>query len=182
MTNDPDRIRADIEQTRNELSDDVDAVRERVRPSTMARRQGDRVRGAMGSVKDRVMGAASDATSTGGDAASSVRDTASAMTDKAGAAPAMVRDRMAGNPLAAGVIAFGVGWLASTVIPASRAERRAAQTVKEQATGMAQQASSIAREMADDLREPARESVDAVRSSAQDAVRTVRDEHSNDER
>jgi hypothetical protein len=178
MTNDPDRIRADIEQTRNELSEDVDAVRERVRPGTMARRQGERVRGAMGGLKDRVMGAASDVASTGGGAASSVRDTASTMTGKAGEAPAMVRERTAGNPLAAGVIAFGAGWLASTVIPASRAERRAAQTVKEQASGMAQGASSMARDLADDLREPARESVDAVRSTAQDAVQTVRDERS----
>jgi hypothetical protein len=180
MTNDPDRIRADIEQTRTELSDNVDAVRERMRPGAMARRQGERVRGTMSGVKDRIMGAASDASSTGGDLASSVAGTASTMTEKAGEAPAMVLRRTEGNPLAAGLIAFGAGWLASTVIPASRAERRAAAAVKEQASGVSQEASSMAREVADELREPARESVEAVRSTAQDAAQTVREERQTD--
>ncbi len=180
MTNDPDRIRADIEQTRDELSNNVDAVRERMRPGTMARRQGERVRGAVGGVKDRVMGVASDVASTGGDAASAVAGTASSMTDKAGDAPAMVRRQTEGNPLAAGLIAFGAGWLASTLIPASRAERRAGAAVKDRTFGLAQEASSMAREVADDLREPARESAEAVRSTAQEAVQTVREERRTD--
>ena len=60
----PDEIRADIERTRYNLSNDVDAMAEKVTPSNVAQRQVDKVRdavgGAMDNVRDRVMGTADD--------------------------------------------------------------------------------------------------------------------------
>ena len=45
----------------------------------------------------------------------------------------MIRQKSEGNPLAAGLIAFGVGWLASSLIPATRREQQVASQVKEKA-------------------------------------------------
>ena len=61
MSDSPDAIRADIEQTRRELGSDVDALADKVSPSKIVDRQTDKVKQAFGSVRDRVMGAADDA-------------------------------------------------------------------------------------------------------------------------
>ena len=58
MSDSPDEIRANIERTRSELGSDVDALADKVNPSKIVDRQVDRVRGAFGSVRERVMGAA----------------------------------------------------------------------------------------------------------------------------
>ena len=105
-TNDPDAIRADIERTRAELSDDVNALADEVNPKNMARRQASKVTDALGSAKDKVMGTASDAGSSVG---STVGDAVSSVGDAASNAPRMVRTETRGNPLAAGVIAFEAG-------------------------------------------------------------------------
>ncbi len=171
-TNDPDRIRADIEQTRYELSNDVDALRDKVSPGNAVRRQRVRMRHAVTGVKDRVMGVAEDAQSRGQSTVSSVGETAAH-------APTMVRERTEGNPLAAGLVAFGVGWLASTVIPASSAERRAATALKEQAEPVKREVTEAAKQVVDDLREPAQEAVESVKSTASDAAGNVKDEGSS---
>ena len=59
---DPEEIRADIERTRASLSENVDRLSESATPSNVAQGQVDKVKDAAGSVKDRVMGAASDVT------------------------------------------------------------------------------------------------------------------------
>ena len=64
----PDEIRADIERTRAELGQDVDALADKVTPSKIAERQTRKVRRALTSVKDRVMGVASDIGDTAHDA------------------------------------------------------------------------------------------------------------------
>ena len=63
MSNDPDVIRAQIESTRAGLSDDVNELGQKVSPSQIAKRQGERIKGAAVSVKDRIMGSADAAKS-----------------------------------------------------------------------------------------------------------------------
>ncbi|HEY9409125.1 MAG TPA: DUF3618 domain-containing protein [Jiangellaceae bacterium] len=172
MTNDPETIRRDIERTRDELSEDVDAVRERLSPRRAARRQTRRMRTTMAGMKDRVMGVVSDVESAGGSAVSTMGDAASE-------APAIARRRTEGNPLAAGLISFGLGWLVATVIPATRQEREAAQALKERAGGLTDEVSGMARQVAEDLKEPAQEAVESVKTSAAEAARTVREEGSS---
>ena len=101
MSTDPDLIRADIERTRANLSDDVNALADEVNPKNVVRRKTRKVTGAFGSMKDSVMGTASEAQGTAGDALHSVGEAAAN-------APAQVSRRTQGNPLAAGLIAFGV--------------------------------------------------------------------------
>src|SRR6478735_3006302 len=109
MSNNPDEIRSNIEETRRELGTNVDALADKVSPSKIAERQADKVKGAFRSAREHVMGSASDARDS---ASSTVSDTA----DKAQSA-------VKGNPLAVGLIAVGIGWLAASLIPASDAEK-----------------------------------------------------------
>jgi len=126
MSNDPDQIRSEIAATRGELSSNVNALTESVKPGNVARRQADKVTGAVSGLKDRVMGASDDAMSSTGDSLGSAKDAASAV-------PAKARSGTRGNPVAAGLIAFGAGWLLGSLLPASSAEQQAAGTLKDKA-------------------------------------------------
>jgi hypothetical protein len=89
------------------------------------------------------------------------------------AAPDTVKARAAGNPLAAGLIAVGVGWLVGSLMPASSAERHAAGQVKEQAAPVL---SGAAKEVAQNLQAPAQDAMESVKSTAADSLDTVKQE------
>jgi len=127
--NDPDQIRGDIEATRGDLSTNVNALADSERPGTVARRQAEKVTGDVSGLKDRVMGAADGATSGGG----TMSDSMSSAKDTAASVPSQARRGTRGNPLAAGLIAFGGGWLLGSLLPASSAEQQAATSLKDKA-------------------------------------------------
>jgi hypothetical protein len=164
VSNDPDEIRAEIERTRAGLSEDVNALADSVNPAHVAGRQVDKVKGAVFGVKDKVMGGTN---SPGSD--SKLSSAQSAVTG----APAQLGAQARGNPLAAGLIAFGVGALVSSLLPASAAEQHAATKVKEAATPVL---SDAAKEVSGNLKEPAQQAVEAVKGTATDAASTVKDE------
>lgn len=166
MSSDPDQIREQIERTRADLSSNVNTLADTVNPAHAAKRQVGKVKGAVVGVKDKVMGSAADA-------GSSLSAAQSSMTDAVSQSPDQLRARTAGNPLAAGLIAFGVGWLAGSLLPATGAEQQAATKVKETA---APAIGDAAKEVADHLKDPAQQAVDSVKETAADAASTVKDE------
>jgi uncharacterized protein YjbJ (UPF0337 family) len=184
MTDNPDEIRRDIERTRRELSTNVDALTEKVSPSRAVERRVERARGAVTTVKEKVMGTASatngSVQDTMSSAASSVSNAASTVADTASEAPQMARQRTQGNPLAAGLIAFGAGWLISSILPASQKEQQAAAAIKDKASEHSDKItgplSQAAHEVTDNLREPAQQAADSIKSTATDAASTVTDE------
>jgi gas vesicle protein len=95
-------------------------------------------------------------------------------------APDVVRQRTEGNPLAAGLIVFGAGWLISSLLPATSAEQRIATTVKDAASEygqpVAHQAGQAAQGAKDQLGESAQQAAESVRETASDAVSAVKDE------
>ncbi|MEH0938138.1 DUF3618 domain-containing protein [Micromonospora psammae] len=245
MSNDPDRIRQNIEMTRAELSSDVDALAHRASPRRIASAQATRARGRLSRAVDSVMGTArhtragatrrgsaagqhvSDVAHHGAEAASGAAhqasDTASAvgqraheftdatreraheltdatreraheLTDatrerahelteatreRAHALTEATRERAQGNPLAAGLIAFGVGLLAASLVPPSRNEHdlaeRAKQKVMEHSGQVKQGAGAMMHQVQENLREPAQQASEAVRSTAAQGVAAVRD-------
>lgn len=165
----PDEIRAQIANTRAELSTDVDELGEKVSPGQIAKRQVGRVKGSVMKVRNSVMGAADSSTSSAGGAMSSVQDAVSG-------APGQVKQQTQGNPMAAGVIAFGAGMLLSSLFPASRPEAQAAAAVKQQAQPLVDQVTGAAKDAASNLQEPAQQALESVKSTAADAADTVKDE------
>jgi hypothetical protein len=194
-SNDPDEIRADIERTRATLSNDVDDLAESVKPQSVARRQVDKVKDAVGGVKDRVMGSADDDYDTAGgtvadktfaakdtvtDKAYAARDAVSEKASQAGEAvreaPATVKRKAQGNPIAAGVVAFGLGMLVSSLIPSSEKERQAVSQLQENLEPVKHKATDMARDVAEGLKPAAQEAAESVKSTAQDGVQSVRQE------
>jgi hypothetical protein len=211
---DPEQIRQQIERTQANLSQDVDALTEKVTPGKIVERRVDRARDTAVRLKDKVMGsnplhsgghtvsghhlggggvqaaapqAADRVSGTASAAASSVQDAAStaagavqdAASTAAGAvqqAPQAIRRQTRGNPLAAGLIAFGAGWLVSSLLPASRREQELADQAKQVAQEKAAPVAQQVGEVKENLREPAQQAVESVKSTAQDAKDTVAQE------
>jgi cell division septum initiation protein DivIVA len=199
MTSDPDQIRSSIEQTQQHLSADVDALAEKVSPPRIMERRVQQTRSAMTNFKDAIMGNTADATSAIGGTASSVagsaKDMAGSAKDVAGSAkdtmaakassaggmagsvPEQARQRARGNPLAAGLIAFGAGWLLSSLLPATEREQQAAAELKDLAAEkggpVKEQLSQAGQEATQSLRESAQQRAQSVKETATGAASTV---------
>ena len=205
-SNDPDEIRADIERTRATLSDDVDDLAESVKPKNVAGRQVGKVKEAASSLKDRVMGSDDDegyptkdaiadraygakdavpgrayaAKDAVADTAYQAKETVSAKASEAGEAvrqaPAAVKRKTQGNPLAAGVIAFGLGMLVSSLIPSTEKERNAVSGLQENLGPVKEKASEVARDIGDNLKQPAQDAAQSVKETAQEGAQSVKEE------
>ena len=169
-TTEAERIRQDIEKTRAELSQDVDSLTDKVSPARIVERRVDKAKGAFSGAKEKVMGAAPSMPSTSPGQA-------------AGDAKESLTNAASGNPLAAGLIAFGAGWLISSLMPASSAEKQAAGAAKDMIqehsdmlTAPLQEAAEAVKES---MQEPVQDAVAAVKSTATDAVASVKDEASS---
>lgn len=204
---DPEVLRAQIAQTRAELSANVDTLAETANPKNIAGRQVDKVKSAARGVREHLMGAPDDAGDSGtiGDAADSVKgtvagaghavkdtvagagdavrstvagvqDRASDAVEAVGDAPQQVRRRAQGNPLAAGLIAFGVGYLISAAIPSTARERRVTEQLEEKVAPLKEKVTEAAGEVAERLREPAQEAAASLKEAATDAVAEVKEQ------
>jgi ElaB/YqjD/DUF883 family membrane-anchored ribosome-binding protein len=184
-TTDPDQLRREIEETQRGLGSDVNALTEKVTPSRIVQRRVDRARQAITGMKTAIMGTASDTTNAASDrmgtAASSVADTmtsaASSAAETVGDAPAAIRRGTQGNPLAAGLIAFGLGWLTASLLPPSKREQKIADQTKDLAQEhIVPVAGDLADQLKDNLRQPAEQAVESIKSTAQDAGSAVAEE------
>ena len=150
MGEDPDMIRAEIEQTRAEMGETVDALGYK---TDVKARTKDRVVG----VKDRVVGATPDT----GDVKQQARRAKSVAEE---------------NPLGLAVGAIAVGFLAGMLIPSTRVEDRKlgaiSDEVIERAKDTGQEALERGKQVAQDAaataQESGREQAEELKTTAQD--------------
>ena len=176
---------AEIEQTRAALSRDLDELGDKVSPQRVMERRTEAVKGRMGSLREKVMGSVpSVGSGSGGGSGGSVSDTVSGARDTvAGGAQSAVgsaQSRTEGNPLAAGLVAFGAGMLISGLLPASQRETQLAgqgmDAAKEHGQPVMDQARSVGQDVGANLKESAQQAVEEVRSTAADSASTVKEE------
>jgi gas vesicle protein len=177
----------DIDATRANLSRDIDELTDKVSPGRVVERRKEAAKGRIGSIRDKVMGASPLSSSGGtggsgvggvGSVGSKVSDAAGSVSDTAGGALHAAGSRAQGNPLAAGLVAFGAGMLISALIPASEKEaqvaQRAVETAKEHGQPVVDEAKSVGQQMGQDLKDSATESAQHVKETAQDSVENVK--------
>ncbi|MGR0219828.1 DUF3618 domain-containing protein [Agromyces sp. ZXT2-6] len=169
MSTDPNAIRSDIERTRLELGQDVDALADKVNPGKAVHRQAGKVRNAFRRAKDAVMGSAHDA-------ADSTSGAMHSAGEAVGEAPHRVASATRGNPVAAGLIVFGAAWLVSSLIPASRHEREAAEKAKEAAQPLVDEVKHVAQDAAEHLKPEAKAAAESVKERAGEAAEHVKAE------
>ena len=133
----PTQIRAEVERTQADLHRNVRELNERANPSRVIARKKESIQGSLSSARERIMGVPGSVAESSEGVANSVRHTTQ------------------GNPLAAGAVALGVGWIIGGLIPVSETEKRkAGQMVdhaKEQLQPLAEQAAEQAQPALDKI-------------------------------
>jgi hypothetical protein len=158
-----EELRSDIERQREDLGRDFEMIGDRVSPSRMIERRTDQVKGRARRLRDSVMGSAEGVMGSAGDAGSAVAH-----------APRAVADEARGNPLAAGLVAFGIGLLAGSVLPSTRRERQLARRVQPELEQAGRAAADMGREVASEMRPVVQEAGSDLGSTAKDAIDDVR--------
>ncbi len=183
---------ADIEATRASLSRDIDELTEKVSPARVVDRRKQAAKGKLGEVRDKVMGAAPDlgaakshlpgsgSGSSGPGVGERASGVASSVSDSASSTVGTLTERAQGNPLAAGLVAFGAGMLLSALLPASEREARlahqAVEAAKEHGQPVLDEAKSVGRQVGADLKDSAVESAQQVKDTAAESAQTVKDQ------
>ena len=179
-SSDPEEIRREIERTRANLSGDVDALADQANPKNIARRQVENVKGSIRDrgtdLKDKIMGVASDAGDSAHTTTSNLRAAAGDAQGAVSNVPSTIRTKSQGNPLAAGLVAFGAGLLVSSLIPASARERQAAVDLKERAEPITAKITDAAKEVAGNLKEPAQQAAASLKDTATQAAQHVKEQ------
>jgi hypothetical protein len=125
----------------------------------------DRAYAAKDAVADRAYGAKDTASQKASEARDAVRE-----------APRRMKRRAQGNPLAAGVVAFGLGMLVSSLIPSSEKEREAVSQLQGNLEPVKEKATEVAKDVGESLKPAAQEAAASVKTTAQEGVQTVRQE------
>jgi hypothetical protein len=177
MGQNAEELRRDIAQTRSELSGTLDAIGDRVSPGRILERKRNKLSEGVRAVKDRVMGSAADTghtvTNTAHGLTNAASDKVHGLADAATSMPGTVKQQAQGAPMAAGAIAFGIGFLFAAAIPASRTEKDLSGQLLEKAEPLKELASEVGHDMVDTLKEPAAEAVAEVKAAATDAAKQV---------
>jgi hypothetical protein len=166
MAAQPEVIRSQIESTREELAYDVDRLADRTNPRRVVRRRWDSLKSRAADVRDRVMGVSEDAVDR-------VRDTSGEATSAIREAPEAVVRQTQGNPVAAGLIAFGAGLLAASLLPETEAERRVAHEVAKRADELAAPLMESGRQIASEVGETVKDAASEVKDTAAEAASTT---------
>jgi gas vesicle protein len=161
-----EELRRDIEDTREDLGQTLDAIGDRVSPGRIVERRKNRVMSGLTNVRERVMGSASQAGHAIGDTAGSTVGTITRTPDA-------VVQQTQGSPLVAGAVAFGIGVLVAAAFPASGKEQEVADQLKDKAQPLADDLKQTGQEMAEHLKEPAREAVESVKQAATEGQQAV---------
>lgn len=166
-------MRQDIDTTRQEMALTIDEIADRTSPRRVMDRRRQRLADRWSSVRTTVMGEPDGGAGRASGAMQRARDEAGSMADQARQAPEAMTRRAQGNPLAAGLVAFGGGLLAASVLPASQAERRAATRLSEHAGPVQDELTRAGQEVADELTSSAQQSAEQVKQRSSEAAQSV---------
>jgi gas vesicle protein len=161
-----EELKAEVEAKREDIARDLELVGDRVSPGRMVQRR----RAAVGQRLRRVQ-----ETLTG--TPDRLRDQlpdAPAMSDRLSDAPGDVREFTEGNPLAAGIIGFGIGLLAAAVLPDSSKEQRVTQRLQPRLEHAAGELAAAGRDTVDTIKPAAQEAAQAVTESAKESAEAVK--------
>jgi len=161
-----EELRREIELTRSDLGETLDAIGDRVSPGRVIERRKNRMSNGMRSMVDRVMGKAHDVAGASHDAVGGAVGSARDLPDT-------VRSQTQGTPLIAGAVAFAVGFVVASAIPPSERETAAGGQLLEKAEPVKQELTHVGQEIAEHLKEPAQQAVADVTSAAKEGAQAV---------
>jgi len=169
-------VRAEIEDTRQDMSETIDAIADRTSPRRIIDRRRRRMADGWRSVRDRVMGRAQAAGDHARSLSDSGRETADSVVDTARGVPGAVTEQTQGNPIAAGLMAFGAGLLIASLAPPSEPEQQLAGALREQSQPLQDELKQAGQQVVEDVKSTARDGAGQVKQRAADAAGTVQED------
>lgn len=169
-----EELRRDIERTREELGGTIDAIGDRVSPSRVVERRTNRMKDSFGSVRDRVMGSATDVRTSAGGRASEFGDRASGLGETVRDAPEAARAQTQGNPLMAGLVAFGLGAVVGGAFPGTRTESQLAQRALDTAEPLKAEAQRVGQELSSSMQESGQQAAEQIKETAAQGAEQVK--------
>ena len=165
---DSSRVRNEIDDTRQHLGQTVEAIGDRVLPGRIIERRKDTAAKSLRGLRERIMGAAHDTHDQ-------LADSAGSTVDHLREAPASLAQRTEGSPLAAGGVAFAIGFLAAAVWRPTEPERHAVEKVADAAPDLTDDVAQLGREVAGTVKEQAVGAAEEIKSSVADAATAVKE-------
>lgn len=175
-------LRQEIAQQRARMGETLDQIGERISPERIVERRKNAMRAKWSNAKVAVMGSpdydesgAHSLRSRAGEAGSTVTDSARSAAERAQQAPEEFSQKVEGNPIAAGLIAFGAGLLAATLFPPSQTEKDITRQVQPAFDGAKEHAREVAQDVASEARDKGREAFEDVKASGSEATQQVKE-------
>jgi len=180
------------------MGETLEAIGDRLSPDRVMERRKAAVKLRIQRVRESVMGspdydepASQRVRERASDLASSAGGAARSAADRVQHAPDTLADQTRGNPVAAGLMAFGAGLLVATAFPRTRAEERvvesagtgletAKQELREGGRELAAGAKEHAREAADQLSDTTTQATHEVAQHAKTSAEKVKDQAGSD--
>ena len=159
---DSERVRSEIDDTRDRLGQTVEAIGDRVIPGRIIERKKETTANSLRGLRDRIMGTAHDARDQ-------LADSAGTTVDHLREAPESLAHRTEGSPLAAGGVAFAIGLLAAAVWRPTAPERQVVEKVADAAPELTAEVAQLGREVADSVKEQAVGAAEEIKASVTDA-------------
>jgi hypothetical protein len=150
-----EELKVKLAENREALGEDLAAIGDRVSPGRMVERRRAQVRDRFGRMRETVMGAADSATTT-------VSDVTATATDTVTGVPDAVLSKAQGAPMAARLVAFGAGFLASSLMPATRKEQEVAARLQPALEEKAGEVGTAAQSVIDDVKERGEHALEAA--------------------
>ncbi len=178
-------LRRDAQHQRERMGDTLEAIGDRLSPERIVERRKAAVGQRFRNVKEAVMGSP-DYDEFGGSGgglrgraegmASSASDALQGATQQVQQAPQAIAAQASGNPLAAGIVAFGLGALFATVLPKTRTEQHLVEEARPQLESAAEELKDVGRAVASDAKERTTSAVAEVKAAGESATGSVRDQ------
>jgi len=176
-------LRRAAEEDRMRMAGTLEAIGDRLSPERVVERRKAAVGMRLRRVRVAIMGSPDYVEPTtqasrdkASDVASSAAGTARAVADKVQHAPEAVAETTAGNPLAAGLIAFGAGLLLATAFPTTETEQHLIQEAQPQIERAKEELRDAGQQLSGDVRDEAKRAVDETKSTGKEAMSNVVDE------
>jgi hypothetical protein len=162
-----EELEVDLAHTREHMSETLDAIGNRMSPNEVAKRSTQRIGQWIRALSENVMGSAADADEHG---------VGRSEPGQMGQNPPSGASQPQGSPLAAGLVAFGIGVLVGSLPPPSKAEQQAMSALSEKAAPAIEAAKQAASDVAQGVGESARQAADTVGQAAIDTAQEIKDQ------
>lgn len=176
MGEEPAQVRREIEATRGRMTDTIGAIEDRMSPSQVMHRRRLATRRRLTGMREAVMGHAPDMGERTGSVRERASGKASELSDTVSDLPHAAGRRTEGNPLAAGLIAFGAGLLAASLLPKTKEEQQLAHRVEPQLAETAEEVKAAGQLTAESAKQEAKEHAGDMKQQASGAAQSVSEE------